>query len=286
MHQLFNKNGIWQASDWTLLDVQNLEKAVNYLAKNKPFITQIGVSAENDFKTKFMVDFALIKEKLPQVKQFWLRCLLSEKNDISPLYALENLEFLVWENTKIRLELGKFPKLKSFAFKFSQNIDFQNENITEITADDVDNLLFLKELPNLKTITFRVFKGENLNGIETAQNLENLTFYGAKKLTDIQHIALCKKLEFLELEYFDKELDLSPLSQTKISYLYLRNAIKTCDFVLKMSKLKRILIKEILDKDLSPLFASPSLKTAYLYTHKKSYSHSKKEFEERFSAGN
>lgn len=284
MHNLlFDENGIWQVFERTMLHAKDLEKAVNYLSQKNPLVTHIGISTENDFKTAYPVDFELIYQHFPHIKSFWVRCLLSENTDISPLYHFKNLETLMWRENPIALELAKFPKLNEFYFDGTkQNIDFKNNNIKILGADSVSDLSFLQDFSNVEKLILRVYRGTDLKGIEQLTKLNDLTISSAKKITDIQNISQCYNLIVFEFEGFDKNLDLSPLSVTNIWGLYLHNVIKTCDFVEQMQCLTNITIKEILDDDLLPLLNSKTLDYVYLYKHKKSYNCSKKVFQERF----
>lgn len=288
MHHLFNEHGIWRVfDDVLLLNVNELEKAVNYLSQKNPAAAHIGISAENDFKTAFLVDFDLIYRHLPHIQSFWVRCSLHKDTDISPLYRFENLEKLTWGENAIALELGKFPQLKKFYFDGTKQhqIDFRNKQIRTLGVDGVADLSFLKDFPSVEKLILRAYRGTDLKGIGHLTRLNDLDILGAKKITDIQHLAECLDLEFFWFECFDKNLDLSPLSATNICGLYLHNAIKTCDFVWGMKGLKNITIKEVLDDDLLPLIHSETLEHVYLYKHKKSYNCSKKAFEERFPNG-
>lgn len=70
MHNLFDKNGIWQVLESTMLHAKDLEKAVNYLSQKNPLVTHIGISTENDFKTAYPVDFELIYQHFSQYSIF------------------------------------------------------------------------------------------------------------------------------------------------------------------------------------------------------------------------
>lgn len=282
---LFNEYGIWQTLDHTLLDVRRLPEAVAYLAKNKPLITHIGVSSENDFKKTYQVDFELIRNNFKNIKNLWVHCVLSEDTDISPLYGFERLEVLLWGEQKVPISLGKFSQLREFSFEAKKHkVDFSGSGLFSLEVLGGSDLNFLTRVPKLQKLTLRGYNGEDLKGIEHLKYLEDITIRGAKKLNNLKNITQCHQLKVFCLEYVAKNLNLSWLSSTNIEYLYIYNAVGTCAFVEKMQRLEYLMIKEVLDNDLTLIFNNNTLKEVYLLVHKKSYSHSKAELLQRFGS--
>lgn len=219
---------------------------------------------------------------MPEITAFWMHSQLHKNTDISPLYALENLQIMQWWS-KTPLAVKAFANLQTLSVIYPEIIDFQSDKLLELSVSDAKDLQFLSTLPNLKTLTLRDYKGETLSGINQVQNLENLTIIGARKLIHLDEIQACKSLKTLTLENTNKNLDITALADSSIRELYLHIAVENCDFVPKMKHLESLLCKDIVSNDLSPLFVSKTLKNVQLYKHKKAYSHSKEAFEERFS---
>lgn len=281
MSSLFDKNGIWEANEFILLDAKNLQKAVSFLKKSVPNCTKIGISSES-VKIDFPIDFQLITNNFPHITDFWVHTELHKDTDISPLYALQNLQMIEWW-TKTPLVTSRFVNLKTLSVIYPEIIDFQGNKINNLSISDIKNLDFLSDLPHINTLTIRNFKAENLLGIERAKNLEKLTIMGAKKLIGLDGIGSCKSLKALTLEHINKDVDLSSLANSEISEIYLHLSIDNCQFVQQMEHLNTFLCKEIKNNDLSPLFESKTLQNAYLYKYKKSYNYPESVFKQRFS---
>lgn len=280
MNDLFDENGIWKVDDYFLLDAQRLNKAISYLKNNHPNCCKIGISV-NDYSKEYFVDFQIIKNNFPEIKSFWMHCLLSEETDISPLYDLEHLEFVQWWAKK-PLIIANFLKLECLHCIYPEKIHFESKKLKKLYITGAKSLLFLNKLPNLISLEIRDYKNENLSGIEKLIHLEDLTIRLAKKLLTLDEIKQCKSLKILTLENVNHNIDLSILSYLNIEELYLHFSIKNCDFIKTMKYLTTFLCREIVNNDLSPMFASKTLLNAYLYKHKKSYNYTKEEFNRRF----
>lgn len=281
MDNLFGKNGIWIANDYTMLDANHLNKAIQYLKTTQINSTKIGISA-NDYNQEYAVDFNLIKDNFPKITDFWARCLLNKETDISPLYDLQYLQSIQWW-AKTPLTITNFPKLETLHCIYPENIHFDSETLKKLSIVGAKNLLFLHQLPHLNSLEIKGYKGENLSGIENIPSLQHLSIQSAKKLFNLNEIKQCPSLKTLTLENMYKNIDLSALLHSNIEELYLHIVVENCDFIKEMPHLMTFLCKEITNNDLSPMFMSKTLSNAYLYKHKKAYNYTKDEFETRFS---
>lgn len=278
-NSLFDENGIWKLEDYMMLDAENMDSAIKYLSSNFPKQDKIGIASDVDGVYEINLDFL---KKLPNITHFRLSCRLAKSVDIQPIYNLQQLEWLQWWSDN-EIDISRFPKLKTLACFYSDNIKFSHNNLDYLHIVDAPQLAFLDKTPNLKKLELRSYLGEDLSRINHLNNLEDLIIKPAKKLINIEDITKCENLRSLELEGVNKQIDLSVLSKCEnIKGLYLHMNIENCLFLKEMKKIESFVCKDILDNDLSPIFESTSLSYVYLYKYKRTYNYSKKEFNERF----
>ena len=280
MNTLFDKNGIWELDDYIMLDIENIDSAIEYTLSKFPRVNKIGIASNRTNVYQINLDFL---EKLPHITHFKLSCSLAESVNIQPIYYLKELQFLQWWSDN-KVDISKFPKLNTLVCHYSDNIIFNNNNLSFLYLSYANKLSFLDKIPNLTRLVLRNYSGIDLSGINHLSNLDELTIRLARKLIDIKDILECKNLSEIEFEGINKQVDLSILSKCEnLKGLYLHMSIPNCLFLKEMKNIESFVCKEIEDNDLSPIFESTTLSYVYLYKYKRTYNYNKKDFEKRFS---
>ena len=279
MNTLFDKNGIWKLDDYIMLDIENIDFAIEYTLSKFPRVNKIGIASNTTDIYEINLDFL---KKLPHITHFKLSCFLAESVDIQPIYNLKELQWLQWWRDN-KVDISKFPKLDTLICHYSNNIKFDSKNLNSLYLSYSNQLSYLNKIPNLTRLELRNYSGKDLSGINHLSNLKNLTIRSAKKLIDIKDILECKNLYEIEFDGVNKQVDLSILSKcNNLRELYLHMSIPNCLFLKEMRNIESFVCKEIEDNDLSPIFECKTLSYVYLYKYKKTYNYNKKEFEKRF----
>ena len=280
MNTLFDKNGIWKLDDYIMLDVENIDRAIEYVLSKFPQVDKIGIASNTNGVYEINLDFL---KQFPNITHFKLSCFLAKSADIQPIYYLKELQWLQWWSDN-KVDISKFPKLNTLVCHYSDNIIFNNNNLSFLYLSYANKLSFLDKIPNLTRLVLRNYSGIDLSGINHLSNLDELTIRLARKLIEIKDILECKNLCEIEFEGINKQVDLSILSKCKnLKGLYLHMSIPNCLFLKEMKNIESFVCKEIEDNDLSPIFESTTLSYVYLYKYKRTYNYNKKDFEKRFS---
>lgn len=280
MNTLFDKNGIWKLDDYIMLDVENIDRAIEYVLSKFPQVDKIGIASNTNGVHEINLDFL---KQFPNITHFKLSCFLAKSADIQPIYYLKELQWLQWWSDN-KVDISKFPKLNTLVCNYSDNIIFNNNNLSFLYLSYANKLSFLDKIPNLTRLVLRNYSGIDLSGINHLSNLDELTIRLARKLIEIKDILECKNLYEIEFEGINKQVDLSILSKCEnLKGLYLHMSIPNCLFLKEMKNIESFVCKEIEDNDLSPIFESTTLSYVYLYKYKRTYNYNKKDFEKRFS---
>lgn len=280
MNTLFDKNGIWKLDDYIMLDVENIDRAIEYVLSKFPQVDKIGIASNTNGVYEINLDFL---KQFPNITHFKLSCFLAKSADIQPIYYLKELQWLQWWSDN-KVDISKFPKLNTLVCHYSDNIIFNNNNLSFLYLSYANKLSFLDKIPNLTRLVLRNYSGIDLSGINHLSNLDELTIRLARKLIDIKDILECKNLCEIEFEGINKQVDLSILSKCEnLKGLYLHMSIPNCLFLKEIKNIESFVCKEIEDNDLSPIFESTTLSYVYLYKYKRTYNYNKKDFEKRFS---
>ena len=276
---MFNENGIYDNGSYLCLDICNINKAVEYVKRNKVESIFIG----NFTEKKYEVDLKFVK-KLPFIRKLYISSNLLNIYDIEALYSLEKLEDLVWFCEE-SINIEKFINLKSLAITYLENIKFYSSTVTKLEVSYLESIENILGIENLELLTLRFYQGKNIEHLNKFKSLNSLTIKVAKKLFNIDSLKKCSKIKTLELEKIKKDLELEPLSRCdNLERLYIYNKIENCNFIKSMKSINLFLCQEILSGDLDPMFKNNNLKNAKLIGYKKYYSYSKKEFESRFDS--
>lgn len=279
MYSMFNENGIYDNGSYLCLDICNINKAVEYVKRNKVESIFIG----NFTEKKYEVDLKFVK-KLPFIRKLYISSNLLNIYDIEALYSLEKLEDLVWFCEE-SINIEKFINLKSLAITYLENIKFYSSTVTKLEVSYLESIENILGIENLELLTLRFYQGKNIEHLNKFKSLNSLTIKVAKKLFNIDSLKKCSKIKTLELEKIKKDLELEPLSRCdNLERLYIYNKIENCNFIKSMKSINLFLCQEILSGDLDPMFKNNNLKNAKLIGYKKYYSYSKKEFESRFDS--
>lgn len=280
MNILFDQNGIWKLDDYIMLDVENIDRAIEYVLSKFPQVDKIGIASNTNGVYEINLDFL---KQFPNITHFKLSCFLAKSTDIQPIYYLKELQWLQWWSDN-KVDISKFPKLNTLVCHYSDNIIFNNNNLSFLYLSYANKLSFLDKIPNLTRLVLRNYSGIDLSGINHLSNLDELTIRLARKLIEIKDILECKNLCEIEFEGINKQVDLSILSKCEnLKGLYLHMSIPNCLFLKEMKNIESFVCKEIEDNDLSPIFESTTLSYVYLYKYKRTYNYNKKDFEKRFS---
>ncbi len=279
MNTLFDKNGIWKLDDYIMLDVENIDRAIEYVLSKFPQVDKIGIASNTNGVYEINLDFL---KQFPNITHFKLSCFLAKSADIQPIYYLKELQWLQWWSDN-KVDISKFPKLNTLVCHYSDNIIFNNNNLSFLYLSYANKLSFLDKIPNLTRLVLRNYSGIDLSGINHLSNLDELTIRLARKLIDIKDILECKNLCEIEFEGINKQVDLSILSKCEnLKGLYLHMSIPNCLFLKEIKNIESFVCKEIEDNDLSPIFESTTLSYVYLYKYKRTYNYNKKDFKKRF----
>jgi hypothetical protein len=276
---LFDQNGIWKLDDYIMLDVENIDRAIEYVLSKFPQVDKIGIASNTNGVYEINLDFL---KQFPNITHFKLFCFLAKSTDIQPIYYLKELQWLQWWSDN-KVDISKFPKLNTLVCHYSDNIIFNNNNLSFLYLSYANKLSFLDKIPNLTRLELRNYSGIDLSGINHLSNLDELTIRLARKLIDIKDILECKNLCEIEFEGINKQVYLSILSKCEnLKGLYLHMSIPNCLFLKEMKNIESFVCKEIEDNNLSPIFESTTLSYVYLYKYKRTYNYNKKDFEKRF----
>jgi len=203
--------------------------------------------------------------------------------EISGLYALNDLEFLSYENLNPNqiLDLGCFTKIKTCYLDLKSKV----KNLNSLTkVKDIrlfhysvkeKNLKGLNNLTNLESLYISMSNIESLSGIEAFKKLKSIEFHYLPNLAHIEAVAnLSDTLEFLMLGNAKKIADFESVKSLKNLKTLAFNdcgAIPSIKLIDDMPNLEdfRFVNTNILDGNLAPL---KRLKFAG-FSNKKHYSH-------------
>jgi len=187
--------------------------------------------------------------------------------EISGLYALNNLEFLSYENLRTDqvLDLSCFNKIKTCYLDLKSKVknlnslsEVKNIRLFHYSVKEKD-LEGLNNLKSLESLYISISNIESLSGIEKFKRLKSAEFHYLRNLTRIEAIVnLTSTLEFLMFGNAKKIADFESVkSLGHLKTLAFNNcgSIPSINFIDDMPNLEdfRFVDTDILDGNLSPL---------------------------------
>lgn len=239
------------------------------------------ISSSHGFKTSNLS----FLEKYPDVEGLYL---FSPDFDVSGMYSLKNLKFLIFAlDKKKEIDLGHFRRLETAIFSWKHSISnlASCSNLRELhirdlssVSDDLSELPELSELIYLKLIQAKI---KSLTGLSRFRKLKKLELHYLSKLTTLtgiektsqtlQDLSInsCKKIEDHSLVSSLKELQELAFNDCGV--------IPSISFIRNVPKLKtfRFVDTTVRDGDLSPCQGLNKVK----FTNKRHYSHTESQFE-------
>ncbi|NVB36763.1 hypothetical protein G6O69_02890 [Pseudenhygromyxa sp. WMMC2535] len=138
------------------------------------------------------------------------------------------------------------------------------------------DLSFLGGLAQLEVLGLVWTRGEVLEGLEAIANLTELEISNSSDLVRIN--PLPPKLRDLNIQQCPKLTEFGFLAgNTSLEVFFVMTKVDSLAFVPSMTRLERLFITGVSDRDLSPLLASESLRKISIRPFKKHYSHTKAE---------
>ena len=278
---------IRQNSNGSYISIQtnNFEEGIKFAKENKLEQIQLKGALDNN---KHNVDFKLFESISNQLKILSISDLNSKISIIQnsdSLYKLTSLKKL-FINQKIdfNIDLSLFENLVQVGLLFSPKITNLNkaskiETLVITSGYPKEDLTLLDSMASLQTL--HIYKSsilENINGIEKLKNLKELKLAFNPKLTNIEAIN-DSQVEKFQVEKCKNLTNFSILkANNKIKDLFITE-LDSLQFVSSMRSLEKIHFWDCKDGDLNPLLKSSSLKTAYITSNKKHYSHTQAEIE-------
>jgi len=207
-----------------------------------------------------------------------------EKQDIEWLSALTSLEYLLLDGTyKGVIDFSLLPNLKAVELEFNkstQGILNSGSRIKSISLNKFKGTLCDFDDDVAEHVEILGFDGgslTNLEGIEKFTNLKSLGLSRLLKLTDIDEIAKCKRLEHLDIDSCNKINDHNVLEQLAgLREFHFSNKKLTSLAILPKETLEAVWLGEqtkILDENVETFFEFPKLKRVG-FTKKRGYKYS------------
>jgi len=244
-------------NDTLIIDQQKIFECMEFFKKKH--LKRIWISrfhGYTDNNIDFLKDFDFLKE----IK-------IKGPFDISGLYALNDLEFLSYENLNPSqiLDLGCFTKMKTCYLDLKSKVKNLN-SLTKVkdirlfhyTVKEKD-LTGLGNLKQLESLYISMSNIESLKGIEEFERLKNIEFHYLRNLTHIKEVAnLSGVLEFLTFGNAKKIIDfesVTALEKLKTLGFNSCGSIPSIKFINDMPNLEdfRFMSTDVIDGDLSPL---------------------------------
>lgn len=269
------------------VESEKIRKYLDAYNKADPEITGINISRTMGYD---LDDLDFLNE-LPSLRALYIQ---NEISDISPIFNLKELEFLILEDTREQIDFSVWKKLRDLRITWNSrhknlNECIRLENLSLRKYNPKEKCLIKMHLPELKELTLITTRLESLEGIAGAGKLVNLELAKAPNLRDIVALEGVKKtLERIEITSCKKIESYEVLSKlTKLKKLILTKCgdIPSLSFMKNMKQLEFFSFVEtnILDGDLSSVVNLPNIKYVGFF-NKKHYSHTDKEVEKILEA--
>ncbi|MCJ8289627.1 MAG: hypothetical protein HRT58_03695 [Crocinitomicaceae bacterium] len=276
-----NTNGPYVA-----IQTDNFEEGIKFARKNKLEQIQLKGAFGNEEHT---IDFKLFESISKQLKVLSITDVNSKISVIQNLDSLYNLTGLekLFINQKIdfELDLSRFENLTQVGLIFSKKIKNLNqaskiETLVISNGYPKEDLGLLENMTSIRTLhIYKSSKLENVNGIEKLKNLKELKLAFNNKLTDLGKIN-GSQVEKFHIEKCKNFTNFAVLKgNNRIKELFITE-LDSLQFISDMSNLEKIHFWDSKDGDLNPLMKSSSLKTAYITSNKKHYTHTQAQVEE------
>jgi len=172
-----------------------------------------------DLQTGDWSNLSFLKDHIGRVKKLFIGSENCDWSIINEFYNLEELVIGGWFKTK--LSFSKFTKLKVLDTYwndgYSDDIyDLPMLEKLSITGGDFVTMEMFASYKNLRKLeVIDSYKLESVDGIEELDKLDEVSFYGIRKLNDIKALGQLKNLEMLVLEGCNKLYQLQGLSDSK-----------------------------------------------------------------------
>jgi protein phosphatase 1 regulatory subunit 7 len=255
-----------------IIDQEKISECMEFFKKNH--LKRIWISRFHGYTDNidFLKEYDFLKEVI-----------LKGPFDISGLYALNDLEFLSYENLNPNqvLDLGCFKKITTCGLDLKSKVRNLN-SLTKVkdirlfhyTVKEKD-LTGLDNLKQLESLFISMSNVESLKGIEAFEKLKYIEFHYLRNLTQIQAVAsLSDTLEFLTFGNAKKITDfesVTALKKLKTLGFNSCGSIPSIKFINDMPNLEdfRFMSTVIADGDMTPTIR---LKYA-AFSNKKHFSH-------------
>jgi hypothetical protein len=203
--------------DPLVIESDKIDETINYV--NKENIKSIQINS-NYFKLTNL-------HFLETIKSIQGIYLLTENIGISAINALSNLQLLILNEAKEKIDLKNFPKLRVLSYSGKNNVQninycknlfwlwvdgYKKEDLIEfkgltkmeylsLSHSSIRNIRGIEDMSELKYIRLDTMrKLESLKGVrEDMRKLKVIDIYGAKNLSDYIEISKVKSLQQLEL---------------------------------------------------------------------------------------
>lgn len=261
------------------IGTDNFEEGIKFVKANKLDQVQLKGAYGNE---KHNIDFALFETVSNQLKVLSINDFnskISIVQNVNELYKLTSLEKL-FLNQKIdfEIDLSLFDSLNQVGLLYTKKIRniSKSSNIETLVISNGypnEDLTLLEGMTSLKTLhIYKSSKLENLNGLEELNNLKELKLAYNTKLSNIEEIN-GSHIEKLHIEKCKNFTDFSVLgSNNQLKEIFITE-LDSLQFIGEMKNLEKIHFWVCKDGDLNPLMKAPSLKTAFITSNKKHYTH-------------
>lgn len=240
------------------------------LQEHIDFVNQYGIEkavviAEN-------IDFI---KQCPSLKYLWIIPADSaEQNfDYSPLYELSEIRslssYVIYgehDEKSTTIDLTKIKGLKYAGVNDKGHLNYQKAPSMEILQiamlKDFDSLQHISEMISLKDLTLLQTGVKNLLGLEKLENLQSLTLWYNRSLTDFSSIVeVAHNIRHLSIENCPNISDFTILKKlTNLEYLCLegKNDLPDLSFLEYMPNLKVFCFSmNVIDGDMTPCLKIP-----------------------------
>lgn len=259
------------------VESDRLSECLDYYKRNK--FEGIAISRHHGYKSD---DINFLKE-CPKTTAVYLQ---TEISDISGLYNLKKLRWLLIAELPGTIDLSRFPDLDCLRITWGSNL-INLDSCSKLRCLSLGkynskskNLHELPPLENIEELTLTQSTITSLAGIENFPNIKRLELNYLPQLGDISQLAfVAKSLKYLEFDHCKKinYKDVTVLKSLKSLMLSACGEVSSISFIREMPALERFTFvgTNVLNGDMTPLL---SLKTVG-FLEKKHYSHTQDEIE-------
>lgn len=271
---------------YVFIETDNFEEGIKFVKENKLEQIQLVGADGTDVHN---IDFSLFESISKHLKTLSIsdfNSKISVIQNADSLYTLTGLEKL-FLNQKIdfEIDLSRFESLVQVGLIFSKKVQNLNKALkieTLVISNGYPNqdLTLLDGMDSLRVLhIYKSSKLQNLRGIEELKNLKEIKLAFNAKLTDIEKMN-DSQIEKIHIEKCKNLTNFSVLSgNNQLKELFITE-LDSLQFINDMNSLEKIHFWECKDGDLNPLMKSSSLKTAYITSNKKHYTHTQAQIDE------